>query len=207
MLLAVAIALFVTACSPTYAPPVSAIHGGGPRRSFDAVMVDLGDAEVFLPGAAVRIPVTRTFAAEVGGEVSESPWAMGHIGARLTTPIGPDGPGQRAAADLEFGAGLGRGGENADSDGARTPRDLVRGAYLGAGFGSHGRSFGGFVRARIQISDSDAVPATTWTSVLFGVQLGSAPVRLRLAAGVAGYDNRIDRESIPLVEFGLELGR
>ena len=209
---ALATVILTAACNPVYAPPVRSIHGGGPRRSFDGATLDLGDAEVTIPGIQGRLPVTGFLATELGAEVASGTWKMGHVGARLTGPIGADRAGQRAAADLELGAGLGSGGENGmdGGDGSMDPTsdELAYGGFVGAGFGTHGDGFGGFLRVRAQLtrSEDDAIPDTLWWSAVAGLQFGHGS-RFRLVAGAAGYGNELQDEVIPVVEFGFELGR
>jgi len=205
--------LLLAACAPTYAPPVRAIHGGAPRPTLGSLQIDVADADGVVPGVAGRLPLSEHLAAEVGGDVAAdfapdlgASWKMGHAGLRASTALG-----DRLAADLDLGGGVGSGGAHAvaGEDNSKAANALAWGGYLGAGIGGHGDLVGLYARTLVELTASrdDRLPITRWGSLIGGVQFGSGGgARVRIAAGAAVYDNQREARAAPILEIGLELG-
>jgi len=130
---------------------------------------------------------------------------MPFAGVRFHAGDGSRAPGIHLLVDAELGAGLGAGGERdcGDEDASCADFPVAGGAYAGAGLGLRIDFFTPFVRARIQETTADGLPATTWGSAVAGFQFSAGEdFHLHLAAGWGGYWNDEDETVGPLGLLG-----
>jgi len=202
--------LFLTGCSPTYAPPVRTTHFGMPGH-LQGGKVELAGGvslnNVACGGPVLAFALTDWLQLEGGMDLSKESqgWEMFFGGLRLS--LGYEGKDVFAAVDLELGGGVGRGGEYEGNDGATDWESRsASGVYVGAGLGLTAHWFSVFVRGRHQTSWATEVPETAWWSFLVGVEATIADsVNLYVGAGGYKYTNSMDRNSDPLLEFGLSI--
>jgi hypothetical protein len=209
VLFVVASLVMLTVLDCTFAPPIRSTHYGIPGK-LQAGRIEVGGCAYPGPiGAAfVALSLSDLVQLEAGSNLSPS-WALGFAGLRLTLDRPLDGKG--FAADLEFGAGAGVGGEFYDYDDVSSVKWFDRfayGGYLGAGLGNHlNENGGGFLRARVQVSKADLIPTTVWGSLLGGVQMTAHDlVNMSFGIGFGGYGNAEEGVApIFLIEFGLSI--
>jgi hypothetical protein len=193
--------LWVTGCSPTFAPPVRGFMYGAPAR-LEQGRVELGGTiggltEPINGGPHLAIGLRDWVALEVGGNLmlavpDQDKWAMGFVGTRFSYA-----PRREAWAhfigDLELGLGAGIGGELGGNaapgkdctycDGLKATDRTAYGGYEGFGVGARIGWFSIFGRLRFDESAATNVPATLWTSASLGLE---AMIRRRVALGVGG---------------------
>jgi len=134
-------------------------------------------------------------------------WLLGRAGFRfgmLRLREGRTRPNSWAGWDIEVGVGAGWGGEHRETEDNDTFGRLAGGAYLGTGIGYHlAESFALFARVREQLTSSEGIPTTLWTSALGGAEIVIGPIAIHLAGGLAEYRNSVDQGSGATIELGL----
>jgi hypothetical protein len=202
-----AIALCAAGCNPVYAPPVRSTHDGAAGR-VGRNELEIGGSvnPVYSVGGAwVGVPTLDTdLRLEAGADIGPKKWMMGWLGGRYTFAdrneedhVDASGP----ALDLEGGVGAGVGGRNSDEDDPDTPDDeeidwsdrLAGGGYWGLGAAYQVKGvFAPWIRARMQVTGADDIPATLWGSALIGVEAGYRVVHVFAGTGIVGYANQLD---------------
>lgn len=179
----------MTACFPSYSPPVRALHAGMPGLLSDRqleVGVSLGGylyPSVVVPHLSLGL--RDGFAFELGGNFNASAstsWAMGWSGARLTLEKHL-GIARKLYADFELGTGFGAGGSDGGTPPTAWHRLLIRGLYGGTGLGMRVGHFGFYGRLRLDVASGDRTAATYWPSAIVGVE---ARIAHHLVFGLAG---------------------
>lgn len=207
------------ACSPTYAPPVRAVHYGAPASlapAQGAVYAGGGVGGETRGALGVTFPVAERLRVEAGADGSAM-GATGRAGVRYTVPL------RLGAFDAEAGLGAGAGGARCGNDtdpshacggaaesdrlvpdGRSTWDRFAYGAYGGFGLGVRPwRWFELYARAGLQLTHATNVPTTLWVTALGAVQARVGPVDVHAGFGWAAYYNEHDTWNGPLVELGV----
>lgn len=211
--------LLLSACAPTYAPPVRSTHLGGPLHA------DRDESEVRITGGlpagaagGLTLPLGGTTQLELRGEGSDR-WVLGTAGLRLTTLRERDGEHVEWLGDVGFGGGIGRGGElcgnneagstncdgeDAVGDGRAWHQRLAGGGYLDAGLGLAINDWlVPFARGALRLSASTGVPLTFWISGMLGLEARIDQVAVYLGGGMFAYTNELDDQHGAFLEAGL----
>ena len=202
--------MLLTCCSPTYAPPVRTTHFGMPGHLQGGKAELAGGLSLnstICGGPVLAFAPTDWLQLEGGVDLSKDDheWEMYFGGLRLT--LGYQGVGAFAAVDLEFGGGLGKGGEYEGNEESTGWEDhAARGLYVGVGVGITADWFSVFVRGRHQASWATGIPETSWWTFLIGTQAAIYDT-VNLYAGVGGYKygNSVEDHSDFILEFGLSI--
>lgn len=216
------LAIAAAACAPTYAPPIRTPHMGAPGRVAGGdVELGGGAGGVYYPppsfgGPSIAVGVSDRWAVEAGGEFHARQWALGFVGGRVTGRVRTHGR-LVLVGDAEVGGGAGAGGTacrrgplRCTVDTENWHRHAAGGAYVGFGGALRWRIPSLWLRARTQLTGAAGIPATSWNSMLGGIEFAIGPAfALWVGYGIAGYANRTDSRWGPVFELGgaVKLGR
>lgn len=206
---------------PTYAPPIRTPHMGAPGRVAGGdVELGGGAGGIYYPppafgGPSIAIGISDRWSVEGGGEFSTGAWALGFVGGRVTGRA-PRRGSLVLVGDAEVGGGAGVGGSACRQDhGCAVDddnwyRNPAGGAYVGMGGALRWRIPSVWLRVRTQLTGAAHAPATSWNSVLGGIEFAIGPAfALWLGYGIGSYANRVETAWSPVFEMGaaVKLGK